>query len=155
MKQALLIVDIQPSFSPPQWLITRVQKLSDKFPSVTTVERNDESKTPFQRQLNWSPGPADDSLVSADHICIKYGYNPTAEVIDKLKAFQPERVLVCGIQADTCVLAAGFQLFDAGLFPTIIADCVIGSSLDLSGALGVKLWRHHFGQVVESYKSLL
>ncbi len=152
MKQALLIIDIQPSFSPPLWLIKRAQSLSDKFPSVATVERHNENKTPFQRQLNWSPGPMDESMVSADHICIKYGYSPTAEVLDKLKAFEPKRVLVCGIQADTCVLAAGFTLFDAGLAPTLIADCVVGSSLDPSGALGVKLWRHHFGQVVESYK---
>jgi Amidases related to nicotinamidase len=59
-------------------------------------------------------------------------------------------VLVCGIQADTCVLAAGFALFDAGLSPTLIEDLVAGSSLDRSGRLGVDLWRHHFGQVVSS-----
>jgi len=154
MKQALLIVDIQPSFSPPQWLIERVQSLSDKFPSVATVERHDENKVPFRKQLNWSPGVSDNSLVSADHICIKYGYSPTESTLDKLRASRPDRVLVCGIQADTCVLAAGFKLFDAGLSPTLIADCVIGSSLDPSGDLGIRLWRHHFGQVVESYKSL-
>ena len=155
MKQALLIVDVQSSFSPPQWLITRVQALSDKFPSVASVEMHDESQVPFQKQLNWAPKTNDSSLVSADHICVKYGYSPTDEILTKLRSFKADRVLVCGIQADTCVLAAGFKLFDAGLSPTLIKDCVVGSSLDPSGELGIKLWRHHFGQVIETYKSLL
>lgn len=43
---------------------------------------------------------------------------------------------------------AGFALFDAGLQPTLIGDLVLGSSLDRSGELGVRLWKHHFGQVV-------
>jgi nicotinamidase-related amidase len=54
-------------------------------------------------------------------------------------------VLVCGIQADTCCLAAGFMLFDAGLHPTLLAWLTVGSSLDRSAALGARLWRHHFG----------
>ncbi|MBN0802870.1 cysteine hydrolase family protein, partial [Pseudomonas aeruginosa] len=77
-----------------------------------------------------------------------HGYLPTAELVDHLRALRAERVLVCGIQADTCVLAAGFALFDAGLQPTLIGDLVLGSSLDRSGELGVRLWKHHFGQVV-------
>jgi nicotinamidase-related amidase len=56
-----------------------------------------------------------------------------------------ERVLVCGIQADTCCLAAGFMLFDAGLHPTMLKWLTVGSSLDRSAGLGAKLWKHHFG----------
>ena len=155
MKQALLIVDIQPSFEPPEWLVTRAQELADCFPSVATVERHDEAKVPFESQLNWRLTEDDDSLVQADHVFLKYGYCPTPEVIGKLKEFGPERVLVCGIQAETCVLAAGFCLFDAGLRPTLVADVVVGSSLDRSGELGVRLWKHHFGSVVESYRDLI
>jgi nicotinamidase-related amidase len=77
------------------------------------------------------------------------------EAIDHLRDLGVARVLVCGIQAETCVLAAGFALFDAGLHPTLIADLAVGSSLDPSGALGVRLWRHHFGQVIEHYADLL
>ena len=155
MKQAVLIVDIQPSFSPPEWLVKRAQALSDAFPSVATVERHDEKIVPFQRQLNWSPSPCDDSLVSADHLCIKHGYRPSTETIEYLRAYEPDRVLVCGMQADTCVLAAGFALFDSGLHPTIVANVVVGSKLDITGQLGVRLWQHHFGHVVENYETLL
>lgn len=58
-------------------------------------------------------------------------------------------------QADTCVLAAGFALFDAGLQPTLVADLVAGLSLDPSGGFGVRLWKHHFGRVLDTHEDLL
>ena len=148
MRQALLIIDVQPSFNPPSWLIEGINVLIGTMPSVATVERHDEAVTPFARQLGWTPGPDDDSLVAADVVHVKHGYAPTPETVAHLKALNPERVLVCGIQADTCVLAAGFALFDAGLHPTLIPWLSIGSSLDRSGELGARLWRHHFGAVL-------
>ncbi|MDI7864795.1 isochorismatase family protein [Rhizobiaceae bacterium n13] len=154
MRQALLIVDVQPSFSPPQWLIDGVTRLVGTMPSVATVERHDESRTPFRRQIGWAPGLDDESLVPADRIFVKHGYSPSPETIEHLADLKPERVLVCGIQTDTCVLAAGFALFDAGLHPTLLADLTVGSSLDRSGALGVSLWRHHFGAVIENSAGL-
>ncbi|EVT85018.1 hydrolase [Pseudomonas aeruginosa VRFPA09] len=148
MRQALLIVDVQPCFAPPDWLLEGIGQLLGRMPSVASVERHDESRTPFQRQLGWRPPLDDACLVAADRVFVKHGYLPTAELVDHLRALRAERVLVCGIQADTCVLAAGFALFDAGLQPTLVGDLVLGSSLDRSGELGVRLWKHHFGQVV-------
>ncbi|QIZ22548.1 Amidases related to nicotinamidase (plasmid) [Pseudomonas putida] len=145
MHQILLIIDVQPSFNPPQWLIDGINSLLGRMPSVATVERHDESRTPFQRQLGWQPAKDDDSLIAADQVFVKYGYSPSPETIAHLKQLNPERVLVCGIQTDTCVLAAGFALFDAGLTPTLITDLTVGSSLDRSGELGARLWTHHFG----------
>jgi len=77
-------------------------------------------------------------------------------MIQHLKDKGIKRVLVCGLQADTCCLAAGFMLFDAGLFPTMLKWLTVGSSLDRSAGLGAKLWRHHFGEhsVLESAKEL-
>jgi nicotinamidase-related amidase len=149
MRQVLLIIDVQLSFNPPTWLVDGINALLGRLPSVATVERHDESVTPFARQLGWQPAPDDDSLIAADRIFIKHGYAPTPETIAYLKSLAPARVLVCGIQTDTCVLAAGFALFDAGLQPTLISDLTVGSSLDRSGQLGVELWRHHFGKVVD------
>lgn len=120
MRQVLLIIDVQPSFNPPEWLVNGINTLLGHMPSVATVERHDESQTPFARQLGRQPDADDDSLIAA------------------------ERVPVCGLQTDTCVLAAGFALFDVGLQPTLITDLTPGSSPDRSGPLGVQLWRHHF-----------
>ena len=150
MRQALLVIDIQPSFSPPGWLVDGINKLIGTMPSVATVERHDEAVTPFARQLGWAPAPDDDSLIKADVVHVKHGYAPTPETVAYLMTLNPERVLVCGIQTDTCVLAAGFALFDAGLTPTLISDLTVGSSLDRSGELGARLWRHHFKHVITS-----
>ena len=106
------------------------------------------SITPFERQLGWKPGRADDSLVPTDRTFIKHGYLPPAAAIDYLRDLRVDRVLVCGIQAETCVLAAGFALFDAGLHPTLLKWLTVGSSLDPSGGLGARLWEHHFGRVL-------
>ncbi|CUX48852.1 MULTISPECIES: cysteine hydrolase family protein [Agrobacterium] len=148
MKQALYIVDVQPSFNPPASLVAEISALARTMPSIATVERHDESVTPFERQLGWKPGRDDVSLVPADRVFIKHGYGPPREVIDHLLSLKLDRVLVCGIQADTCVLAAGFALFDAGLHPTLLPWLTVGSSLDRSGELGARLWKHHFGAVI-------
>lgn len=150
MRQALLIIDVQPSFTPPQWLIDGIRKLIGTLPSVATVERHDESITPFQKQLGWHPAPDDDSLIPADRIFIKNGYAPSPETIEYLKSLKVDRVLVCGLQTETCCLAAGFALFDAGLQPTLLTDLTVGSSLDRTGSLGVKLWEHHFKHTLNS-----
>ncbi|MCO7574032.1 cysteine hydrolase family protein [Pseudomonas chlororaphis] len=150
MHQVLLIIDVQPCFNPPQWLVEGINALLEQMPSVATVERHDESRTPFARQLGWQPPVDDQSLVAADKVFIKHGYGPTQELLDYLKSLNPQRVLVCGIQTDTCVLAAGFALFDAGLQPTLLTDLTVGSSLDRSGGLGIELWRHHFKHLIRS-----
>jgi nicotinamidase-related amidase len=141
---------VQPSFSPPGWLVNGIGALISTMPSVATVERHDEARTPFRRQLGWAPGASDESLVPADRVFVKHGYLPPPEAIEHLAALRPSRVLVCGLQADTCVLAAGFALFDAGLQPTLLTDLVVGSSVDRSGELGGRLWRHHFKHVATS-----
>ena len=155
LRQALLVVDVQRTFSPPTWLIERIGSLLPLMPSVATLEIHNEDAVPFRRQLKWTPAADDRCLVAAERVFVKHGYAPSPETIAYLRSLAVERVLVCGIQADACVLAAGFALFDAGLQPTLIADLVVGSSVDPSGALGVRLWRHHFAHVVERHTELL
>ncbi|NTJ42466.1 cysteine hydrolase family protein [Agrobacterium larrymoorei] len=148
MRQVLYIVDVQPSFNPPPALMTDITSLAKRMHSVASVERHDENITPFERQLAWKPGVDDDSFVPADRVFIKHGYAPPKDAVDYLISLKLDRVLVCGIQTDTCVLAAGFAFFDAGLQPTLLPWLTVGSSLDRSGALGTRLWKHHFGAVL-------
>ncbi|WP_397475009.1 cysteine hydrolase family protein [Pusillimonas sp.] len=150
MNQALLIVDVQNAFNPPPWLVSGLKRMTPHLMSVATVERHDENKTPFHRQLGWAPPADDECLLEVDHVFVKFGYAPSAETIRFLKARKLDRVLVAGIQTETCCLAAGFALFDAGLSPTLLTDLTVGSSLDRSGQLGIKLWQHHFRNVTTS-----
>lgn len=133
---------------PPDWLVAGIAAVAATMPSVATVERHDEAVTPFARQLGWTPAIDDDSLVRTDALFVKHGYLPPPEAIAHVRALGVDRVLVCGIQADTCVLAAGFSLFDNGLTPCLLGWLTMGSSLDRSGQLGIDMWRHHFGAVL-------
>ena len=142
---ALLVVDVQASFAVPDAIVIGIKELAARLHTIATVERHDETVTPFERQLGWKPGADDVSLIAAEHVFIKHGYLPPIAAIDHLRERGTERVFVCGIQADTCCLAAGFMLFDAGLHPTLLKWLTVGSSLDRSGELGAQLWRHHFG----------
>ena len=148
MKQALLIVDVQPSFPIPMEILHGIKELSAILPNVATVERHDESVTPFEGQLGWKPGKTDESFIPADRVFIKHGYLPPPAAIEYLRDLRMDRVSVCGTQADTCVLAAGFALFDAGSHPTLLKWLTVGSSLDRSGDLGASLWEHHFGSIL-------
>jgi nicotinamidase-related amidase len=154
MKQALLIVDVQPSFPVSREILQGIREFSARLPSVATVERHDESVTPFETQLGWKPGKTDESLVPADRTFIKHGYLPPLAAVEYLRGLRMDRILVCGTQADTCVLAAGFALFDAGLHPTLLKWLTVGSSLDRSGTLGARLWAHHFGGVLNNCDQL-
>ncbi|NIE73368.1 isochorismatase family protein [Pantoea sp. Ap-967] len=147
MQQVLLIVDVQSTFSPPEWLVDGIRLLSANIRSFASVELHDEQVTPFQRQLGWHPAAEDECLIEVDQVFIKHGYGQTAETLEAIKRLGVERVLVCGMQTETCVLAAGFALFDAGLTPTLVTDLTVGSSLDRSGQLGIDLWKHHFHHV--------
>lgn len=147
MRQVLLIVDVQSTFSPPEWLVDRTRAFSARLPAIATIELHNEQATPFHRQLGWHPAAQDHCLVEADQVFVKHGYGPTAQLIEHIKGMAVDRVLVCGLQTETCVLAAGFALFDAGLSPTLVTDLTVGSSLDRSGQLGIELWKHHFRAV--------
>ena len=142
MRQVLLIVDVQSTFSPPEWLIDGLRLLSANIPTIASVE------------LGWHPAAQDESLIEADQVFIKHGYGPGTEMIEYLHGLGVQRVLVSGLQTDTCVLAAGFALFDAGLMPTLVTDMTVGSSLDRSAKMGIALWAHHFRQVTTSAEVL-
>jgi nicotinamidase-related amidase len=62
MRQILLMVDVQATFSPPEWLVEGVRELAERIPSVATIELHDETRTPFKSQLGWCPAVADKSL---------------------------------------------------------------------------------------------
>lgn len=154
MRQVLLVVDVQSTFDPPAWLVDGIRTLAMKVPAVASIELHNEQVTPFYRQLAWRPAVEDKSLVDAQRVFVKHGYAQTPETIDYIKSLRLDRVLVCGIQTETCVLAAGFALFDAGLTPTLVTDLTVGSSLDRSAQLGIDLWRHHFRNVTTSAEVL-
>lgn len=63
----------------------------------------------------------------------------TPQRLSVFASILPRRGNFVAVMADSCVLAAGFALFDAGLHPALLKWLTIGSSLDRSGELGARL----------------
>ena len=61
--QALLAVDVQPSFSVPEEVVDGITTLSCKFLTFTAVERHNEAITPFEHQLGGKPAADDECLI--------------------------------------------------------------------------------------------
>ncbi|HBT34466.1 MAG TPA: hydrolase, partial [Pusillimonas sp.] len=72
MRQILLIVDVQSTFSPPNWLVAGIASVIERMPSIATVELHDEAHTPFQSQLGWRPAAQDTCLVEPDEVFVKH-----------------------------------------------------------------------------------
>ena len=85
MKAALLVVDVQQSFSPPKWLMDQINVLLPNLMSVATVERHDESVVLFQKQLGWKPRTSDDCLVDVNYVFIKHGYLLPPQLVSYLR----------------------------------------------------------------------
>jgi nicotinamidase-related amidase len=150
----LLVVDVQEAFRPAPALVAEIADVVGRYPSAGTVELYDEKIVPFRRQLGWQGVAQDRCLVHVDRVFYKYGYLPPDELIAHIHAFAPERVLLAGVQTDTCVLAAAFRLFDEGLTPTLVLPLCQGSSADPDSRIAAKLWEHHFGAVIEDLREL-
>lgn len=58
MKQALLIIDVQACFQPPEWQVEQISQLAPTLYSVATVARHDES----DRLLDHRAGSDDQQL---------------------------------------------------------------------------------------------
>jgi hypothetical protein len=97
--------------------------------------------TPFRRQLGWTPS-ADDAPLAATE-AIRQTWLCAAARTHPLSGCARARPRV-GLRnpGDTCCLAAGFLLIDAGLAPTMLRRLTVGSSPDRSADLGARLWRH-------------
>jgi hypothetical protein len=91
IKQALLIVDVQPTFSLPMEILHGIRELSAILPSVATIERHDECVTPFEGQLGWKPGKANESLIPANRVFIKHRYLPPPAAVEYLRGLRMDR----------------------------------------------------------------
>ncbi|HJT11577.1 MAG TPA: hypothetical protein VJ790_03100 [Dongiaceae bacterium] len=58
-----MIIDVQPSFAPPAWLVAGISALIGTMPSVATIERHDENGR--RSNASWAGLPAHPTTVSS------------------------------------------------------------------------------------------
>jgi nicotinamidase-related amidase len=118
-----MIVDVQRAFSPPPAFLAKLRRYMRHFPCRIFTRYVNPAGSAFRRLLkqeSCSPGSPDCDLLltpaEGDLVFTKMArYGLTAAQVRKLKQRRINRVTVCGLDTDACVLGVMFSLFDAGI----------------------------------------
>jgi nicotinamidase-related amidase len=120
--RALLIVDVQRAFSPPERFVDKLRRYSRRFPCRIFTRYVNPPGSMFRTQLKQkccAPGSPDTELLiepdDGDLVFSKSTYGLTAAHLRQLRRRKIRRVTVCGQDTDACVLGVMFSLFDHGI----------------------------------------
>lgn len=121
--RALMIVDVQRAFSPPQPFVEKLRRYARRFPCRVFTRYLNPAGSLFRRLLKQrccAPGSPDTELLITpekdDLVFDKraaYGLSPAQ--LRRLKQRGIRAITVCGLDTDACVLGVMFSLFDAGI----------------------------------------
>lgn len=119
--RAVLIVDVQKAFRPPEGLVRKIRTYSHRFSCRIFTRYRNPPQSSFRRLLKQSccaPGSTDlDLLIEpgrGDLVFDKATYGLSPDHLRQLKRRRIDHVTVCGLDTDACVLGVMFSLFDAG-----------------------------------------
>lgn len=137
----LLVVDVQNGFTNErsEHVVAPVASfvrhwLSEGRPVIATRFINTDDSQ-WERLIHWSRLKTSPEIDLRPEILRAIEANPHARVIDKytytslteevqdlLKELGTQRVVICGIDTDSCVLKSAIDLFEAGLTPIVLSD---------------------------------
>ena len=137
MGGTLLVVDVQKCFLNKYTghIPGRIARLIDGggFERVLFTRFVNAKEGPYHRFLDWHEceGPPGTDLapelapwVAPDRVFTKPGYTGLpAALTERLRADQPERIVLVGIDTDMCVLKVAMDVFDLGIRPVVLMDC--------------------------------
>ena len=125
--KTLLIVDMQKGFITEnnKFLVKNIENLLKKhdFDRIFATKFINNEKSPFVKYLDYTKFFDGDGTDFALDL-------PSKTVEIKKTSYTLPKILrggefyLCGTDYDSCVLAIAFQLFDHGIQPKIILDCV-------------------------------
>lgn len=131
---SLLIVDMQKGFinKHDQFLIKNIENLlnSHKFDNVFATKFINRKNSIYDKFLNWNKMRTKSeqefaiSLPKTAKVFEKTSYALNEKDLQFLKQKCGGGILICGMDYDACVLAIAFQLFDNGIKPKFVLNCV-------------------------------
>ena len=151
-RSALLVVDVQNGFvnehtrhviGPINRLISAFSERREPLAFTRFVNMPDSG---YERWIGWTRfmhGPEND-LYDAIHagagpVFVKHGYTAlTPELENYLREQQVERLVLCGIATDGCVLKSAVDAFERGIEPVVVTDACAshgGSEIHEAGLL--------------------
>jgi len=161
MSALLLIIDVQKGFIGPSTdhVPGQAETLQEEFDTVIVTRFVNPPDSPYRQWIGWQrfgPGSDDIELAftpRADALIIdKSAYTcVTPDFISMLKDKDINRVDICGIATDNCVLKCAIDLFEAGVRPSIHIDACGSHGGPECHAAGILVMRRMIGddQLVE------
>lgn len=116
----LLLIDVQKGFNAPTKIVADLQKLSAEMPTINALFEHDEKVVPFEKFINWQGPKQAEPLVNGGEKFIHNGYTMPSELLAKIKAKNPSRVLIAGTDPMVCIQSFAWALFDAGIQVTLL-----------------------------------
>lgn len=140
-RAALVIVDVQRGFTREGGdhlvaaIAAYVDAHRDRYALVIATRFRNQRGSRYETQRDWTgmTEAADVALLPAiearaDHALDKTGLAPDRDALCALLvAHGIERVHLCGLDTDQCVLATALQAWDADVVPTVLADLCASS----------------------------
>jgi|GEM_PF-6693658 len=162
----LLVVDMQAGFTQSKSTQALIQPINDLvnsglFKEVVFTQFFNYVGSSFDNILGYKGCVSKEeraSVVDIPASCKVYKqqstYGISQDDVEEIKALGVSKVYMCGVDADACVLAIAFNLFDKGLTPVVISDLVASSSSSMPqlGDIAVTIFGRQFGKknVVDS-----
>ena len=161
MKNVLVVIDLQVGFINDNTVkvTNNIQELlhSEKYDAVIATKFTNMPGSSFDSFLGWA-GMLDEKEKEllpfveeyADCVISKCSYScVNTNFIQSLVAFcgsLPEEVTLVGVDTDACVLAIAIDLFEMGIKPIIIEDCVGSSGGEECHEAGMLILKRSIGK---------
>ncbi len=143
MSNALLVVDVQSYFMKdapkdlPQRIVNHQKALN--YDHVVFATFKNEPDSNFVKLMKWDKCDTDkdtqlpdefSELVVDDNVFTRAAYSvfKTTNLHDYLQKMKVERLVLCGVDSDACVLATAFEAFDLGYHVKIGFDLTYSSN---------------------------
>jgi nicotinamidase-related amidase len=162
MKNVLVVIDLQEGFINDNTIkvANNIQFLlhSENYYAVIATKFTNMPGSSFDSFLGWTGMMEEEEKALlpfveeyADIIVNKCSYScvKNANFIQSLVAFcgsLPEEVTLVGVDTDACVLATAIDLFEMGIRPIIIEDCVGSSGGDECHEAGMLILKRSIGK---------
>lgn len=147
MNKILIVVDIQNGFCQTNGTREVADKIialtrNGSFDKVVATRFINKEESPFRKYLNWdklSKNPDIDLVdgIKADEVVDKAVYTcVNNDFIDLLKKLNndrvPNKVHVCGVDTDCCVLKIAVDLFEKGIMPIVLTEyCFSNAGIEM------------------------
>ncbi|SHM56014.1 Nicotinamidase-related amidase [Chitinophaga jiangningensis] len=160
MQEALLVVDMQQGFVKPpcERIISPIISLIKHFTAahrpVAFTQFINPAYSNFEQLMQWQKlrHSAETDIIPvlqplATNIFVKHQYSAFTPAFEYfLQQHRVQKLYLCGIATESCVLKSAMDAFERGLHPVVVQDAVYSHASDAHHAAGLLVLARNIGE---------